>query len=111
MGLCPFRKQHDFRALCLRQRIASGPNRLARGLYPETSKGRNQYVTIGDKKVFSSNLINDARFTFTRSKMRAFVTGENPALQFFSFYGENRQDGTVTVTGRTHADRPERIYS
>ncbi len=69
------------------------------GLYPETSKGRNQYVTIGDKKVFSSNLINDARFTFTRSKMRAFVTGENPVLQFFSFYGENRQDSTVTVTG------------
>ena len=69
------------------------------GLYPETSKGRNQYVTIGDKEVFSSNLINDARFTFTRSKMRAFVTGENPVLQFFSFYGENRQDSTVTVTG------------
>ncbi|HEV3483345.1 MAG TPA: carboxypeptidase regulatory-like domain-containing protein [Candidatus Acidoferrales bacterium] len=69
------------------------------GLYPETSKGRNQYITIGDKEVFSSNLINDARFTFTRSKMRAFVTGENPVLQFFSFYGENRQDGTVFVTG------------
>ena len=69
------------------------------GLYPETSKGRNQYVTIGDKEVFSSNLINDARFTFTRSNMRAFVTGENPVLQFFSFYGENRQDGTVIVTG------------
>ena len=69
------------------------------GLYPETSKGRNQYVTIGDKEVFSSNLINDARFTFTRSKMRAFVTGENPVLQFFSFYGENRQDGTVVVSG------------
>ena len=69
------------------------------GLYPETSQGRNQYVTIGDKKVFSSNLINDARFTFTRSKMRAFVTGENPVLQFFSFYGENRQDGTVVVSG------------
>ena len=69
------------------------------GLYPETSKGRNQYVTIGDKEVFSSNLINDARFTFTRSKMRAFVTGENPVLQFFSLYGENRQDGTVIVGG------------
>ena len=69
------------------------------GLYPETSKGRNQYVTIGDKEVFSSNLINDARFTFTRSKMRAFVTGENPVLQFFSFYGENRQDGTIVVSG------------
>jgi outer membrane receptor protein involved in Fe transport len=69
------------------------------GLYPETSKGRNQYVTIGDKAVFSSNLVNDARFTFVRTNMRAFVTGENPVLQFFSFYGENRQDGNILVTG------------
>ncbi|MFZ0979567.1 MAG: TonB-dependent receptor [Candidatus Acidiferrales bacterium] len=69
------------------------------GLYPEESKGRNQYATIGDKNIFSSNLINDARFTFTRTNMRAFVTAENPALQFFSFYGENRQDGTVTISG------------
>lgn len=69
------------------------------GLYPETSKGRNQYITIGDKQIFSSNLINDARFTFVRTNMRAFVTGENPVLQFFSFYGEDRQDGNVFVTG------------
>ena len=69
------------------------------GLYPEESKGRNQYATIGDKNIFSSNLINDARFSFTRTNMRAFVTAENPALQFFSFYGENRQDGTVVVSG------------
>jgi hypothetical protein len=69
------------------------------GLYPEYSKGRNQYLTIGDKNLFSSNLINDARFSFIRTNMRAFVTAEHPALQFFSFYGENRQDGTVLVTG------------
>jgi hypothetical protein len=69
------------------------------GLYPEYSKGRNQYVTIGDKNLFSSNLINDARFSFIRTNMRAFVTAEHPALQFFSFYGENRQDGTVAITG------------
>ncbi len=69
------------------------------GLYPEESKGRNQYATIGDKNIFSSNLINDARFSFTRTNMRAFVTAEHPALQFFSFYGENRQDGTVTISG------------
>jgi Carboxypeptidase regulatory-like domain/TonB-dependent Receptor Plug Domain len=69
------------------------------GLYPEVSDGRNQYITIGDQKVFSSNLINDARFTFVRENMRAFTTAENPALQFFSFYGENRQDGTVNIAG------------
>ena len=69
------------------------------GLYPEQSQGRNQYITIGDKKIFSSNLINDARFSFTRTNMRAFVTAEHPALQFFSFYGENVQDGTVNIAG------------
>jgi hypothetical protein len=69
------------------------------GLYPEESRGRNQYATIGDKNIFSSNLINDARFSYTRTNMRAFVTAENPPLQFFSFYGENRQDGTVTISG------------
>lgn len=69
------------------------------GLYPEYSQGRNQYLTIGDKNLFSSNLINDVRFSFNRTNMRAFVTAEHPALQFFNFYGENRQDGTVTITG------------
>lgn len=69
------------------------------GLYPEYSQGRNQYITIGDNKIFSSNLINDARFTFTRTNMRAFVTAENPVLQFFSSYGENLQDGNVGITG------------
>jgi len=69
------------------------------GLYPEQSLGRNQYITIGDKNIFSSSLINDARFSFIRTNMRAFVTAENPALQFFSFYGEDRQDGTVAITG------------
>jgi hypothetical protein len=69
------------------------------GLYPEQSLGRNQYITIGDKNIFSSSLINDARFSFTRTNMRAFVTAENPALQFFSFYGEDRQDGTVVIAG------------
>jgi outer membrane receptor protein involved in Fe transport len=69
------------------------------GLYPETSRGRNQYITISDKAIFSSNLVNDVRFSFVRTNMRAFVTAENPVLQFFSFYGENRQDATVTVTG------------
>jgi len=69
------------------------------GLYPEVSDGRNQYITIGVRRVFSSNLINDARFTFVRENMRAFTTSENPVLQFFSFYGENRQDGNVLIQG------------
>jgi hypothetical protein len=75
------------------------PFSSALGLYPEQSRGRNQYITIGDKKIFSSNLVNDARFTFVRTNMRAFTTVTNPALQFFSSYGEARQDGTVGIPG------------
>jgi len=69
------------------------------GLYPERSKGRNQYVTLGYKKLISSSLLNDARVSFVRTNMRAFTTANNPALQFFSFYGEKRQDGTIVVPG------------
>jgi hypothetical protein len=67
------------------------------GLFPERSLGRNQYLTLGYTKIASSSLVNDARFSFVRTNMRAFVTASNPALQFFSSYGENRQDGTVNV--------------
>jgi Carboxypeptidase regulatory-like domain/TonB-dependent Receptor Plug Domain len=75
------------------------PFSSALGLYPEQSKGRNQYITIGDKKIFSSNLVNDARFSFVRTNMRAFTTVSYPALQFFSYYGEDRQDGSINVPG------------
>lgn len=69
------------------------------GLYPEQSKGRNQYLTLGYKKLVSSSLFNVARFSFTRTHMQAFTTVSNPALQFFSAYGESRQDGTINVPG------------
>jgi hypothetical protein len=69
------------------------------GLYPEQSQGRNQYLTIGDRGSLSSSLANDARFSFVRTKMRAFVTNTNPALAFFASYGETRQDGSINVPG------------
>ncbi len=69
------------------------------GLYPEVSRGRNQYLTLGSTKVITSALVNDARFSFVRTNMRAFTTASNPALAFFSTYGENRQDGNVNVPG------------
>lgn len=71
------------------------------GLYPEQSRGRNQYFTVGSTKIVSASLVNDARFSFVRTNMRAFTTATNPVLQFFSFYGENRQDGNVLVPGFT----------
>jgi len=75
------------------------PFASALGLFPEQSLGRNQYLTLGYTKIASSSLVNDARFSFVRTNMRAFVTASYPALQFFSSYGENRQDGTVNVPG------------
>ena len=75
------------------------PFSSALGLYPEQSLGRNQYFTLGSTMIVSSSLVNDARFTFVRTNMRAFTNVSNPALQFFSSYGENRQDGTVNVPG------------
>ena len=75
------------------------PFASALGLYPETSRGRNQYLTLGSTNVLSSSLVNDARFSFVRTNMRAFTTASNPALQFFNFYGENRHDGNVFVPG------------
>ncbi len=75
------------------------PFASALGLYPEESRGRNQYLTLGYTKVVNSSLVNDARFSFVRTNMRAFTTVSNPALQFFSSYGENRQDGNVNVPG------------
>ncbi len=69
------------------------------GLYPEESRGRNQYLTLGYTKLVNLSIVNDARFSFVRTNMRAFTNVSNPALQFFSFYGEDRQDGNITVPG------------
>ena len=69
------------------------------GLYPEQSRGRNQYLTLGYNRLVNPSLVNDAHFSFVRTNMRAFTNVSNPALQFFAFYGENRQDGNITVPG------------
>ncbi len=69
------------------------------GLYPEQSRGQNQYLTLGYNKLINPSVLNDARFSFVRTNMRAFTSVSNPALQFFSFYGEDRQDGDIGVPG------------
>lgn len=69
------------------------------GLYPEQSHGRNQYLTLGYNKLINPSVVNDARFSFVRTTMRAFTNVSNPPLQFFAFYGESRQDGNVAVPG------------
>ena len=69
------------------------------GLYPEQSRGRNQYLTLGYNKLINPSVLSDARFSFVRTNMRAFTSVSNPALQFFAFYGEDRQDGNIGVPG------------
>jgi hypothetical protein len=69
------------------------------GLYPEESRGRNQYLTLGYHKLVNPSVLNDARFSFVRTTMRAVTNVSNPPLQFFAYYGENRQDGNITVPG------------
>ena len=67
------------------------------GLYPEASKGINQYVTIGERRLASSTLVNDARFGFVRTNASAHTMAYNSALDFFP--GENRQNGYLNIPG------------
>jgi outer membrane receptor protein involved in Fe transport len=67
------------------------------GLYPQLSKGINQYLTIGEKRLASSTLLNDARVSFVRTNESAHTTAYNSALDFFP--GENRQNGYLNIPG------------
>lgn len=67
------------------------------GLFPEQSRGRNQFFTLEDKKVISSALVNLARFSFVRTYRGAFADVNYPALDFFP--GEGRQNGGVGIGG------------
>ena len=107
-----FPKQHDIRALCLRQRLAMWtPRSRPVGLYPEESKGRNQYATIGDKKVFSSNLINDARFSFHTYKYARICNSRKSGSAILQLLRRKSAGRHRDRYGRTDPDRPERIYS
>lgn len=65
------------------------------GLFPELSRGRNQYFTVEDKKIISSTLVNLARFSFVRTYTGAHTDANYPALDFYP--GENRQNGRVGI--------------
>ena len=65
------------------------------GLFPEISKGRNQYLTIGERRVASSTLVNEARVNFVRTYAHFFTNTSYSALDFFP--GEGRQNGYLTI--------------
>ena len=67
------------------------------GLFPEISKGRNQYLTIGERRVASSTLVNEARVNFVRTYAHFYTNTSYSALDFFP--GEGRQNGYLTIGG------------
>jgi outer membrane receptor protein involved in Fe transport len=66
-------------------------------LWPEQDTTRHQYLTIGERRVLSSNLVNSARISFVRPVELLAAPNNTPALQFFP----GRVDGKVEVGGLT----------
>lgn len=76
------------------------------GFFSNTRRTRNQYVTIEQKNVLSSRLVNQARASYTRT----FVGGErlpvNPPSESLSHF-EGRPFGIITVPGVMNLDGGE----
>jgi outer membrane receptor protein involved in Fe transport len=67
------------------------------GSFPETGPGRNQYLTIGERRLVSNALVNDATVSFVRTNSSARSSVESPYLEWYP--GSGFQNGTVGVTG------------
>jgi hypothetical protein len=63
----------------------------------EADTTRNQYGTIEERRIVSSNLVNSVRFTFSRPVSTGTTITSNPGFDFFP--GSGRQDGAITVSG------------
>lgn len=64
----------------------------------EKRLNRNQYVTINEKKILTSNLVNEARFSFNRTRAGGAVETDVPAaLKFVPL--PDRVHGAITVGG------------
>ncbi|MBI4443453.1 MAG: TonB-dependent receptor [Acidobacteria bacterium] len=50
--------------------------------FPEEAAGRNQYVTLEEKRIISPTVVNAARFSLVRTRHAAFNGSELSALQF-----------------------------
>lgn len=66
-------------------------------IFPEASQGRNQYLTIGERRLVGAALTNDARFSFVRTRMNATSVNKFAPINFFP--NENRQDGQMSASG------------
>ncbi|HKV38970.1 MAG TPA: TonB-dependent receptor [Blastocatellia bacterium] len=64
--------------------------------WPEADNSANQYFTVEERRVFSPQVVNSARFSFVRTNERAGTAGETPALNLI---GAGRQDAAINATG------------
>jgi hypothetical protein len=68
--------------------------------WPSASRNRNQFATIGERHIISGNLINSARFAFSRP-FQDSNTGLNSYPLFQYFPGTGLVDGSMAITGLT----------
>ena len=67
-------------------------------IWPSNSRNRNQFATIEEKHILSGNLINSARFAFSRP-FQDSNTGVDTYPLFQYFPGKGLVDGSMTITG------------
>src|SRR5579872_1842254 len=64
-------------------------------LWPEGDTTSNDFATIGERHIFSTNFINSAHFEFDRPQDVGSTTASQAATKYFN----GREDGNVTVNG------------
>ncbi len=69
-------------------------------IWPSISRNRNQFATIEEKHIVSSNVITSARFAFSRP-FQDSNTGVNSYSLFQYFPGKGLVDGGMSITGLT----------
>jgi len=67
-------------------------------LWPTTNRDHNQFETIEEKHIFSTNIINTAHFGYSRPLETSYTTTSYPQYQFYG-PGSGLIDATVSVTG------------
>jgi hypothetical protein len=66
------------------------------GLWPEIDKGANQFFNTEERHIFSPNVINVVRGSFSRTNVSALAGATHTALQLFP--GAGRGDASINVS-------------
>ncbi len=71
-------------------------------LWPEIDHTKNQFATIQERHIFSANVVNNARFTFTRTYESSYSHSTLPeASDPLNFSGRFPEDASVSPLGFT----------